>query len=430
MKVKNVSAVILGGGRGKRLQPLTRDRAKPAVALAGKYRLIDVPISNCIHAGIKKMFLVTQFSSVSLHRHIMQTYTFDHFSDGFIDILAAAQTSQRTDWFQGTADAVRGSLRHINYFRSDSTLILSGDHLYRMDYRRLVDFHEESGADITLAVCPVNRTAAPNMGLLRATASGEVQDFVEKPDDPEVMERFRAPNELCDLAGHSTDQPLFLASMGIYVFRPEVLTEVLENGSERDFAREVIPRALERFKVRAYLYTGYWRDIGTIKDFFEANISLAQPEPPLRLYEPGWPFFTHARSLAPCRVVRSTILDSLLAEGADIEGAEIADSVIGVRSVIQPGATLREVLMHGADYFEGDPRARELTSHDVGLPTLGIGRNCSLERVILDKNARVGDGVVIRRQAPEREEQTENFWIRDGITVIPGNAVIPPGTVI
>jgi glucose-1-phosphate adenylyltransferase len=430
MDMSKVCAVILGGGQGRRLQPLTRDRAKPAVALAGKYRLIDVPLSNCIHSGIKKMFVVTQFSSVSLHRHIMQTYAFDAFSDGFIDILAAAQTNQRSAWYQGTADAVRGTLRHIHYFKSGATLILSGDHLYRMDYRKLLQTHEDSGADVTLAVCPVNRAAAPQMGLLRVNDQGRVHDFVEKPDDAQVIEALRAPDELCRAAGHATHEPLYLASMGIYVFKPRVLAELLASSEQIDFGREVIPSALATHDVRAHLFAGYWRDIGSIRDFFDANISLAQAEPPFNLYQPGWPFYTHARALAPCRVVRSTIVDSLLAEGADIHGAEIADSVIGVRSVIRPGAHLREVVMLGADFYEGDQLAEDIVvAHDDTVP-LGIGRGCRLERCILDKNVHLGDDVVIRRQPDGSNAESALYWIRDGITVIPGNTVIPAGTVI
>jgi glucose-1-phosphate adenylyltransferase len=428
--MRSVCAVVLGGGRGSRLMPLTHHRAKPAVALAGKYRLIDVPISNCIHSGIKKMFVVTQFSSVSLHRHIMQSYAFDHFSDGFIDILAAQQTQERLDWFQGTADAVRGSLRNITYLKSDAVLILSGDHLYRMNYRAMVEHHTRKGADITLAVCPVNRAAAPSMGLLRADQDGAVSAFREKPKAHELTEEYRAPAELCRRAGHTASEDLFLASMGIYVFKPEVLVELMTQTSQIDFGREVIPDALPRYRVHAHLHTGYWRDIGTIRDFFEANISLAQPDPPFRLYRPGWPFYTHTRSLAPCSVVHSTIVDSLLCEGSDIDGAEIADSVIGVRSQVKPGSRLREVVMLGADYFEGDRRDQDIAASREGMSPLGVGRDCQLERVILDKNVRLGDGVVIRAQPMEREVEEESYWIRDGVTVIRGNCHIPSRTVI
>lgn len=428
--VQNVTAVILGGGQGKRLRPLTLYRAKPAVALAGKYRLIDVPISNCIHSGIKKMFVVTQFSSVSLHRHIKQTYAFDPFSDGFIDLLAAAQTRHRDNWFQGTADAVRGGLRHINYFKADAALILSGDHLYRMDYRRVIDAHERSGADLTLAVCPVNATAAPSMGLVRANSDGLVCDFVEKPQDMGLMQGFVAPAGLCRQAGHPDNQDLYLANMGIYVFKREVLTQLLENGDEVDFGREVIPKAMANHKVMSFLHSGYWRDIGTIKDFFEANISMAQPKPEFELYKPGWPIYTHGRSLPPCRVVHSTIVDSLLSEGSNIEGAQISDSVIGVRSIVKPGTSLNEVVMHGADYYDGDEHAAELAATQKGLPPLGIGRDCQISRAIIDKNARIGDGVVIESKSADTRIETENYSIIDGITVIPGGAVIPAGTII
>lgn len=425
--MKNVTAVILGGGRGTRLYPLTLARAKPAVGLVGKYRLIDIPISNCINSAIKRIFVITQFQSASLHRHIMQTYRFDVFSDGFVDILTAEQTPQRESWFQGTADAVRATLRHITHYRPTEFVILSGDHLYRMDYSRFVKHHREMGADITLAVSPVPFEDATRMGLMRTDSAGWVEEYVEKPQDPEVVERFRAPAELCHRCG-SDARPRYLASMGTYVFEPEVLESCLKDRDKLDFGREVIPNALGDLKVCVYPFSGYWEDIGTIASFFEANIALAQPDPPFPLYEPGWPIFTRERSLPPSRVIGSKIRDSLLVEGSDITGAEIADSILGVRSVVRPGSRLSEVVMLGADYYEGEDLLGNAVDVTEDVPPLGIGENCRIERAIIDKNARIGDDVVIRRQPDDAHVENKSFWIVDGVTVIPRGAVVPAGT--
>jgi len=425
-----VKTIILGGGRGTRLFPLTLERAKPAVGFAGKYRLIDIPISNCINSGLKHVFVLTQFLSASLHRHIMQTYQFDTFSGGFIDILAAEQTPHRSDWYQGTADAVRATLRHTTYYHSDQMLILSGDHLYRMDYGDLVRRHRETGADITICVYPASRAEAPRMGLMQVSRDGRVEEFVEKPSDPLVLERFRAPQALFRANGLDPGPDRYLASMGVYVFEPSVLAACLEDRSQTDFGKEIIPAAIPRFRVMAYPFAGYWMDIGTVSSFYEANISLAQPEPPFRLYHPRWPFYTRARSLPPNRIMQSEIRDSLVAEGSDINGARITDSIVGVRSMIRQGTHLEEVVMLGADFYEDEEVLSRWEKPDRRLPHLGIGRDCVIQKAIIDKNARIGDGVRILARPGARDVQTETYWVRDGITVIPKGAVIEPGTEI
>lgn len=428
--MKDITAVILGGGRGTRLFPLTLERAKPAVGFAGKYRLIDIPISNCINSGIKRMFVLTQFLSASLHRHIMQTYHFDVFSDGFIDILAAEQTPMDEKWFQGTADAVRATLRHTMYYDSDYILILSGDHLYRMNYAELINYHEEKEADITVCVYPVPRKEAPELGLLKVDNQGYIKKFKEKPKEPKVISQFKAPRPLFKALGLEIDSDRYLASMGIYVFKPHVLIKSLADYSKTDFGKHIIPSAIGEYKVAAYPFTDYWKDIGTIRTFFEANISLAQPNPPFKLYYPGWPIYTRARSLPPSRMMKSEIRDSLIGDGSDIVGAKIHDSVIGVRSNIREGTMLQEVVMMGADFFEGEDILTNWEAPKNHRPALGIGKNCQIERAIIDKNARVGDGVVIHSKPHIVDEKGEHYWIKDGITVIPKGAVIMAGTKI
>ncbi len=426
--MKDVVAIILGGGRGTRLYPLTLQRAKPAVSFAGKYRLIDIPVSNCINSGIKRISVLTQFLSASLHRHIMRTYQFDQFSNGLVDILAAEQTPHGSDWFQGTADAVRATLRHTTYYRCDQMLVLSGDHLYRMDYTDLIEFHIKKRSDITLCVYPIPREEAPRMGLLKVDPSGKVKEFVEKPKDPEIIEAFCPVPEVFEKQGVIMESGQCLASMGVYVFHPDVVAEILADGSQTDFGKEVIPSAVGRFRMLAYPFVGYWRDIGTIGSYFEANIALAQKEPPFELYSPGWPIYTRTRSLPPVRVIESEIRDSLLVEGSDITGARITDSIVGMRSMIRQGSRLKEVVMLGADFYEGEQLLTLWEGSKEDLPALGIGKNCIIERAIIDKNARIGDDVVIRAKPQAEEFQGKDHWIRDGITVIPKGTVIPPGT--
>jgi glucose-1-phosphate adenylyltransferase len=428
--LKDVISIILGGGRGQRLYPLTLQRSKPSVAFAGKYRLIDIPISNCINSGIKKIFVLTQFLSVSMHRHIMQTYAFDAFTDGFVDILAAEQTPDRADWFQGTSDAVRATLHHTMYYKTSQALILGGDHLYRMDYAQMVRFHREMGADITLAVYPVTRDDAPRMGLLRANAMAEVTEFVEKPQDPDVIDRFRAPRELFAARGMIADSDTYLGSMGIYCFEPHVLRDLLQDETKTDFGREIIPEAIGKLKVLAYPFSGYWRDIGTIASFFEANLDLVDKNPPLNLHQGAWPFYTRARALPPARIIESTIENSLVVEGSTITGARIEHSIVGIRARIRKGAFLKDVIHMGADFYEGEHVLFD--GHAVGpdQPAMGVGRNCRIERCIIDKNVCIGDGVIIRAQPEVKEHRDQYRWIRDGVTVIPKGTVIPDGTIL
>jgi glucose-1-phosphate adenylyltransferase len=426
--VRGVTAIILGGGRGTRLYPLTLERSKPAVSFAGKYRLIDIPLSNCINSGIKRIYVLTQFQSASLHRHIMQTYTFDVFTDGFVDILAAEQTPQRSDWFQGTSDAVRATLQHTTYYGSDQMLVLSGDHLYRMDYRELIAFHREHGAEITICVFPVSLELAPRMGLLKAAADGRVTEFVEKPQDPAVIRRFGAPAELFRRRGLDVREELALANMGIYVFEPRVLREVLSDESKTDFGKEVIPEALAAYKVLAFPFNDYWMDIGTIGTFFEANLSLARAQPPYRLYEGGWPLYTRTRSLPPSRIVGSEIRDCIVVEGSEIVGARVENCIIGMRSNVRANSVLKNVVLMGADFYEGEQLLGGEQPAAGALPPLGIGRDCRIERAVIDKNVRIGDGVEIGIQPDVGELEDQRHWIRDGVTVIPKGTVIPAGT--
>lgn len=424
--MKNTTAIILGGGRGTRLFPLTLERAKPAVSFVGKYRLIDIPISNCINSGITRMFVLTQFLSASLHRHIMQTYRFDTFSDGFIDILAAEQTPHRNSWFEGTADAVRATLNHTTYYDSDETLILSGDHLYRMNYATLLKEHRESGADITLCVYPATEKEASQLGLMRVDEKGEVQSFAEKPKDLEIIRQFRAPKEIFEKRNIDIEPNRSLASMGIYVFNTKTLVSILNENPQEDFGKHIIPWSIDKFKVMAYPFTGYWKDIGTISTFFEANISLAQSNPPFELYFPRWPIYTRMRSLPPSRVIASEIKDSLLVEGSDIIGAHIEDSIVGVRSSINEGSSLKEVVMLGADFYDGEEVLFKENGNTKNLPQLGIGKNCKIQKCIIDKNVRIGDNVVIKQKPEGTNFEGDNFWVQDGITIIPKGAVIPP----
>ncbi|MGA1870734.1 MAG: glucose-1-phosphate adenylyltransferase [bacterium] len=425
-----VTAIILGGGRGTRLYPLTLERAKPAVGIAGKYRLIDIPLSNCINSGITRIFVLTQFMSASLHRHIMQTYHFDTFTDGFIDIIAAEQTPQGSDWFQGTADAVRATLNHTTYFKSNHFLILAGDHLYRMDYTDLLRFHDEKHADISVCVCPVSCEEAPHMGLIKVDDSHTILQFVEKPQEQEVLDQFRAPHNLLQSHHANPKEDQYLASMGIYVFKPEVLLKVLANRGQTDFGKEIIPSAIGHYHIRAYPFQGYWRDIGTISTFFETNISLAQSDPPFSLYSPHWPIYTRTRSLPPSRVIASEIHDSLLAEGSDIIRAHIKSSIVGVRSIIGEHTTLKQVVMMGADFYESDETLSFWEPPENASPPMGIGKSCFITNTIIDKNVRIGDNVVITAKEKGKNYNGKNHWVREGITIIPKGAVIPPGATL
>ena len=427
--MNTATAIILGGGRGTRLYPLTLKRAKPAVGFAGKYRIIDIPVSNCINSGIKRIFVLTQFLSASLHRHIMQTYRFDEFTDGFVDILAAEQTVQQSDWFQGPADAVRATLNHTMYYKSEEIVVLSGDQLYRMDYADLIRAHRRSDADITICVYPVDRREARRMGLVAADSRRRIKRFVEKPQDDETIDAFRVRPGL-----FKSDAPAgpetFVGSMGLYVFKPEVLARVLEGNGAADFGMGIFQSAIDRYRVVAYPFSGYWRDIGTVETFFEANTALAQPQPTFSLYAPRWPIYSRTRALPPSRVVGSEIRDSLIAEGASVSYAHVVDSVIGVRSIVGRGSSLRKVVLFGGDFYEGERLLTTDGADGEGEPPMGIGRNCSIECAIIDKNVRIGDHVKIREKRKGEESQGQWYWVRDGVTIIPKGAVIPSGTEI
>ncbi len=419
MPMRDVLALILGGGQGSRLYPLTKLRAKPAVPLGGKYRLIDIPISLCINAGIPKIYVLTQFLSESLHRHIYQTYKFDVFTDGFVQILAAEETRTGMDWYQGTADAVRKQLWRLEHARAEDVLILSGDHLYRMDYANFVERHRERRADVTIAVQPVGPEAASRFGILKSDAEGRITSFHEKPAAEELEGLESAPGK---------DKP-YMASMGIYMFRADVLQRVLTGSETEDFGREVIPDAIEGQRVYAFEFDGYWEDIGTVRAFYEANLALGRPDPPFDFFNMEQPIFTHPRFLPSSITDGCDLEKAVVADGCLLHGSDIRESVVGLRSVIGPEVRVIRSVIMGADFYE--TAARRAENRALGRPDVGIGRGSSIEGAIVDKNARVGEDVTVRAHDPEGEMvETENYVIRDGIVVIPKNAVIPDGTVI
>jgi glucose-1-phosphate adenylyltransferase len=408
----DVVAVIMGGGAGTRLFPLTKDRAKPAVPLAGKYRLVDIPISNCLNSELRRIFLLTQFNSGSLHRHIQESYRFDNFSPGFVEILAAEQRPNSTDWYQGTADAVRQNLVHMESYGHRLVLILSGDQLYRMNYCAVIEQHVSSGAEVTVATTPVHADIAGGFGIMEVAEGGRITRFVEKPTDPA---------DQATLHGYPNELP---ASMGIYVFDREVLTIALA-GSEVDFGKHIIPRLIESRRVHAFRHEGYWEDIGTILAFYEANLDLCEPLPKFNFYDAGAPIFTHARYLPATKIIKSTIERSVIADGCIINDAHIEHSLLGVRSRVQAGATIRDSLVMGQDYYDSPERAPA-----PDAPVMGIGHGASIERTIVDKNARIGDDVRISPAGKPVFLDGPNYYIRDGIVIIPKNAVIRNGTVI
>ena len=415
-------AIILGGGQGSRLFPLTATRSKPAVPIGGKYRLIDIPISGCLHADIRRILVLTQFNSASLNRHIGNTYRLDRFSGGFVEILAAEQTPDNPHWFQGTADAVRQAARHFAEFDADYYLILAGDHLYRMDYRELVDAHRERKADITIAAQPVDPETATQMGIFRFDREGQIVAFEEKPNAERLSQIGQSIPAGATFSSHSDDQP-FMASMGIYVFSRRVLLDMLEHESGIDFGRELIPGALGRFRVRPYLYRGYWADVGTMESFYEANVMLGRRDAPFRFWDPHRPIYTNLRHLPGSRLFDATVRDSIIADGCFIDGARISDSVVGIRSCIGGGTTITRSVLLGADSYE-DERANAM------LPRMGIGRDVVLDRVVIDKDARIGDGARLVNEKGVEHADGDGYYIRGGIIVVPKGGVIAPGTVI
>ncbi|PID85750.1 MAG: glucose-1-phosphate adenylyltransferase [Chloroflexi bacterium] len=418
MRMKDVLAIILGGGRGTRLFPLTTERAKPAVPLAGKYRLIDIPMSSCLHAGIEKIAILTQFNSVSLHRHIYSTYTRDVFTPGWVQILAAEQTPRSADWYQGTADAVRKQLVEIKQAGSKYTLILAGDHLYRMDYKKFVQFHVDSEADVTIAVHPVGREGASSLGILKLAADGRIKQFTEKPQTDELLDSLVSRDE--------ADKP-FMASMGIYVFDTDFLIELLSKDGD-DFGRDMLPAAIGDKKVMGHVFEGYWEDIGTIKRFYEVNLEMAMPDAPFDFYDAELPIYTHPRFLPASEVHGAHLHNVLLPDGCRVHDASVSHSVIGLRSIIGAEAVIQSTVMMGADYYETERDLAE--NRQLDRPDIGIGAGSVIHRAIIDKNARIGRNVHIRNMANRPDMETNDWVTRDGIIIVPKNGIIPDGTVI
>jgi glucose-1-phosphate adenylyltransferase len=427
---RNLLAVILGGGAGKRLFPLTRDRSKPAVPLGGKYRLVDVPISNCINSDVIRMFVLTQYNSASLNKHIATTYRFSNFADGFVEILAAEQTPESGQWFQGTADAVRQVLPHIRDWRIDTLLILSGDHLYRMDYRKFLARHYETNADITISVIPIVPDSASEFGLLKTDNAGRVIEFREKPKG-EALEAMRVDTTALGLSADEAKARPYLASMGIYVFKYDLLEEVLAADNSRlDFGKEVIPGSIHKYNVQAFLFDGYWEDIGTIAAFYKANLDMTTAIPPFNLFDAEAPMFTRARYLPPSKINQCEIRESIISEGCIINGAKIINSLIGLRSRLGAGTQLEASYMMGADYYQTlEDMQADLAA---GRPWIGVGEGTIVRRAIIDKNARIGADVRLLNEAGVEEADGPNgsYYIRDRIIIVPKNGLIPDGTVV
>jgi glucose-1-phosphate adenylyltransferase len=423
--MQDVLSLVLGGGRGARLYPLTRRRSEPAVPLAGKYRLIDVPVSNCLNSEINRVFVLTQFLSVSLHRHLAATYKMGPFTNGFVEVLAAQQTNEATVWYRGTADALRQNLRYIESEAHTDVLVLSGDQLYRMDFRRLVDAHRAAAAEVTVAVVPVTCERATALGVVRLDDSGRVVRLVEKPCG-EALDALREAPPWLDARGISRDRPL-LANMGIYLFRRQTLCELLAAREEAvDLVREVLARALATHRIHGFLFDGYWEDLGTVASYHAANLALAGDDPPFDFHSPEGVIYTRMRDLPAARIGAASVSQSLLADGCLVEaGARLERSVLGVRSRVRRDALLRDTIVLGADEYE-TPRQME-DNRRKGLPDIGIGEGSVLERAIVDKDCRIGRGVRIVNRRGVRQEDHDLYVIRDGIVVIPNATVIPDG---
>jgi len=423
----NVIGVVLGGGQGRRLMPLTKYRSKPAVPLAGKYRLIDIPLSNCLNSGLNRIYVLTQFLSVSLHRHIRGTYRFDNFSGGFVEILAAQQTmTEGTDWYEGTADAVRKNLRYLTQPGTEHVVILSGDQLYRIDFREMLETHVRSKADVTIAAKPVHSHEASSLGIMRANDAGRVIQFAEKPSDEETLNQVRTVPSWIDSQGVSSRGRDCLASMGIYIFNKRVLIEALEETNHRDFGKEVFPASIERRKVQLHLFDGYWEDIGTIHSYYEANLKLTQPKAPFQLTTPGIPIYSRPRFLPPTRIDGATVEGSLVADGCIVEpGARIENSMIGLRCKIGRNVTIRDSIVMGADFYqEPPPGDQDIDWRD--LTRIGIGEGALVERAIVDKNCRIGAGAKVVNPGDRPDGEVNQFCtIRDGILVVEKDACLP-----
>ncbi len=429
--MKRVLSIILGGGAGTRLYPLTKFRAKPAVSLAGKYRLIDIPVSNCINSEIHKIYVLTQFNSASLNRHIARTYQFSQFTEGFVEVLAAQQTPESPSWFQGTADAVRKYLWMLEAWDVDEYLILSGDHLYRMDYSLFVERHRSTNADITLSVVPIGEKTASSFGLMKIDATGRVVDFYEKPKG-DALKQMQVDTTTLGLTAEQAREKPYIASMGIYVFKKQILIDLLrKNVDQTDFGKEIIPNSARDYNVQAYLFDGYWEDIGTIEAFYEANLALTmQPQPPFSFYHEDAPIYTRSRYLPPSKLLDCYVTESIIGDGCILKNCRVHHSVIGLRQRVHEDCTIEDSLLMGADFYEPlSESSRHLTR---GKIPMGIGEGSVVRRAIVDKNARIGRNVQIvnKENVEEAEREDLGFYIRSGIVVILKNAVIPDGMVI
>ncbi|GMW00997.1 MAG: glucose-1-phosphate adenylyltransferase [Candidatus Hydrogenedentota bacterium] len=421
---RRMVALILGGGRGTRLFPLTLERAKPAVPLSGRYRLVDIPISNCIHSNVNRIFLLTQFNSTSLHRHITHTYKFDNFSNGFVEILAAEQTTESGDWYQGTADAIRQHLKHIGNQHASHYLILAGDHLYRMDYREMLETHLANDADITVSVLPVNKRAAKSFGVLKVRKDGRIAQFFEKPSTEDQLVNLVTPPEVFENFGLQAGGKEYLASMGMYIFKPHVMESLLREHKEWvDFGKDVIPNSLKGFRVYSHIFHGYWEDIGTIRSYYETSLQMVQANPHFTFHTAGKPIYTRPRYLPGPRIQDAQVKDSIICEGSHIHSATITQSIVGIRMIVQPGVVIESSIIMGNDFYVGE-RERKFT-----IP-MGIGQGSRISRAIIDKNACIGKNVIIQGSDELPDSDGENYAIRDGIVIIPKNAVIPDGTKI
>jgi glucose-1-phosphate adenylyltransferase len=429
--VKRVLSIILGGGAGTRLYPLTKLRAKPAVPLAGKYRLIDIPVSNCINSEIFQLYVLTQFNSASLNRHLTATYNFSGFTKGFVEVLAAQQTPENPNWFQGTADAVRQYLWMFEDADVDEFLILSGDHLYRMDYRLFVERHRQTNADITISVVPMDEKRASDFGLMKIDDQGRIIDFSEKPKGDELTAMRVDTQSLGLTAEQAAEQP-YIASMGIYVFKKQVLIDLLRASLDQtDFGKEIIPGAAGKYNLQAFLFDGYWEDIGTIESFYDANLALTQqPLPPFSFYDEAAPIYTRSRYLPPTKMFDAQITESMISEGCILKNCRVHHSVLGVRSRIGANCVIEDALIMGADMYE--PFGERVNKAERGEVSLGIGAGSTVRRAIIDKNARIGTNVQIinKDNIQEAQREDQGFYIRSGIVVVFKNAIIPNDTII
>ena len=428
MRAFNTVALILGGGRGTRLYPLVKARSKPAVSLGGQYRMIDIPVSNCINSGFRNIYVITQFNSASLNNHIYNAYRFDNFSGGHVSILAAEQTDTNIDWYQGTADAVRKNLEHFDNEFVNNVVILSGDQVYRMNYNVMLQHMLETGADIVVGTVPVVREDAKGFGVMLVNKRGQITNFHEKPKEDEALNALKLSDDQKKMFNIEDPKKEYLASMGIYVFRRNVLKEILSDVSMIDFGKDIIPEAIKKYKVFSYAFQGYWEDVGTIKAYFEANISFGSKNPPFDFYDENAPIYTHVRYLSPSKVEKATVTSSIIADGCRIENATIKECVIGVRSVVQSGSTLERVVMMGSDYYEDNDDIERLNVKHI--PKIGIGKKCTLKNVIIDKNVRIGNDVVITNKKKIQHQDSEFYCIRDGIVIIPKNTIVKSGTII